>query len=102
VRGDLPDFLALFSPDARSRHGGYEAIANDYRTFFADSSARAIDFHDLRLYDGDGVSIAVAQFVAHITPRTAFEAVEVHGQIQFDLRRDGDRVRIAKILHQER
>ena len=100
VEGDLIKLMALFTREARNRAEGSKRLADDYRTLFQSSQARRLSLHDRSWWrEGDMVAV-VATFDAAITPNGGARSRRIGGDIRFELRREGDAVRIARIRHQ--
>lgn len=97
--GDLAALLGLFTADARNNRGGLTAIAEDYERLFKQSDRRDIDWVDpVWLGNGNRGSIT-ARYRATLLHSGKLRASKVEGDIRFDLRLDGDAVRIERVLH---
>lgn len=101
--GDLVRLMALFTREARNRPQAKAQgrLADDYRALFATSRARSLSLSHVNWWqESDGLAV-VASFEAAVTPIESHRQHLSAGDIYFELRPDGDALRIASVRHQE-
>ncbi len=99
--GDLIRLMALFTRDARNRPQQQGLLADDYRALFESSRARSLSLSHVNWWQETGGLAVVASFEAAVTPLDSHRERLSTGDIYFELRREGDAVRIASVRHQE-
>jgi hypothetical protein len=98
-RGELVEFMDLFSADARNNRGGREAIREDYSRLFTNSRSRQIFFENLR-WQGDGQGGELqGRFLARVEPLHGRRIAETQGEIRLGLVVEHGEPRIALVLH---
>lgn len=99
--GDLIRLMALFTRDARNRPQAQGLLADEYRALFESSRARSLSLSHVNWWQETGGLAVVASFEAAVTPLDSHRERLSTGDIYFELRREGDVVRIASVRHQE-
>lgn len=98
--GDLQGLLGLFTGDARNNRGGLKAIGEDYEQLFRSTDSRRIEWRE-PVWLGNGARGNVsARYRATVLPSGELRPNIVEGDIRFDLRLEGDSVRIERVRHQ--
>ena len=102
ARGELGEFMELFSSNARNNRGGRHAIREDYDLLFATTRSRQIEFEDLRWkLEGSGGEVQ-ATFLARVEPLQGRRAAQTRGEIRFGLVLENGEPRISSVLHNVR
>lgn len=99
-RGDIEALMAVFTPDARNRRGGREAIRQDYQRLFRSSRQRRLQWHSLEWQRGPDHALGEGGFVASITPRRGTPNT-VRGQVRVEVVQQGREVRIRELWHED-
>ena len=99
--GDLIRLMALFTREARNRPKADGLLADGYRALFESSRARSLSLSHINWWqEAEGLAV-VANFEATVTPLDSGHQHSSAGDIYFELRREGESVRIASVRHQE-
>lgn len=95
--GNLEQFMALFTANARNNRGDRSAIEQDYRHLFNESEQRSIQFSDLQWQD-DGLVSLRASYDTKVKWQDKFRSSKQTGHIEFIFIEENGRVRIQQVL----
>lgn len=99
--GDLASLREMFAADASGARGNLDSILSDYEQVFRNSSERSLSVRDVNWFmSGDTLTI-LASFQATVSGSRRNRSRKTHGDIRFDLRRQGDQWRIYRLKHAE-
>lgn len=96
-RGNLTQFMALFSTQARNNRGDRLAIEQDYRELFSHSTRRSIRFSELQWRQHDNPALH-AQYYTQVKWQNKWLQVTNQGPIQFMFINENGKLRIQQIL----
>ena len=95
--GDLEQFMALFSANARNNRGNRSAIEQDYRNLFNESEQRSIQFSNMQWQEQNNVTLS-ASYDTRVKWQDKFRASKQTGKIEFTFIEENGRVRIQQVL----
>lgn len=101
AQGDTESFLKLFSDAARvDDKVGKSGIRTDYEKLFQGSASRSINLQNIKWHTKKGDdSYAIADFEAHIMPKSGAGEKVFRGAIELHVRKETNAVVISELYH---